>query len=631
MAKLGDPNSLNLRVTADALDAIKEFKKLTSQIGSSISQLDGFKTKSKHISAYNSYVKRATSYMSGFTNKFEALNNLSKSLLAKVNDVGKGLANAITSKDAKAVKDLAVEYGQLTAKFRALKDLSMNLVAGKEIFPLEKTQASVRELERFEYKLREIEIAQAKQRAMDLKYQGLTTDKDTLKSAKELSRLQSELERAKEKFYAMSAAGKNTKGIEKYIKLLSKRIREFGADGKKSDGVFKKLWGRIRNVSIYRSIRTVLKSITQGFEEGINNFVQYSDEANATMSNINGSLQQIRNTMGIAMVSALQALEPIIISASNALINLLDAFNLAMAKMAGKTTYNKAIKNVDDYAASVDNAKGALADFDKFRTLDAEQTDPTEMFSEEKIDENESRLSDFFGSILKFIKEIWNTISTVWQDLTDLGIWDILIDVFGDVADIIAVVVKLIGGIIKGLHDMGALKTVLYGLIVVWGLYKAAAMSAAAANALAWVTAHPILGITILGGALAALTGIISSFSNITSSNITSGGGFATVGLADGGFTTANFIATNENGVREWVGSNGSATAVVNDTQMSDIMYQAVKDGCYEGVVDALSDANSYSATNNDNSVATVEIQGETLFTIVRNVAQKQGLKFSRV
>lgn len=478
---------------------------------------------------------------------------------------------------------------------------------------------------------REQEKQESKQRQASLDFDRLTSDKSTLKTSEAIAKLEERLEQAKQKFFEMREAGQNTKGIERSISATSKKVRKLQENGRKADGVFKKLWGRIRNISIYRAIRTVLKEITQGFQEGINNFVQFDESANATMSNINGSLQQIRNTMGIAMVSALQALEPIIISASNALINLLDAFNIAMAKMSGKTTYNKAIKNVDDYAASVDKAKGSLADFDKFRTLDVEQTDPTEMFSEEKIDENESRASKFFESIINFIKQIWTTISTVWRELTDLGIWDILIDVFGVIADSISFVVMLVAKLIKGLQEMGMLKGVLYGLVIAWGAYKVATMAAAAANAAAWMMAHPILGGVILTGALATLTGIISSFSNITSSNITSGGGFATVGLADGGFTTANFIATNENGVREWVGSNGSATAVVNDTQMSDIMYQAVKDGCYEGVVDALSDANSYSATNNDNSVATVEIQGETLFTIVRNVAQKQGLKFSRV
>ena len=125
------------------------------------------------------------------------------------------------------------------------------------------------------------------------------------------------------------------------------------------------------------------------------------------------------------------------------------------------------------------------------------------------------------------------------------------------------------------------------------------------------------------------IAGIASSLKQLAgaTSNITSGGGFSM--LAEGGFTTANFIATNENGIKEWVGSNGNATAVVNDTQMNDIMYQAVKDGCYDGIIDALSDTESVGGQTT--STASVQVQGETIFTIVKDVAARQGLKFSKV
>lgn len=82
------------------------------------------------------------------------------------------------------------------------------------------------------------------------------------------------------------------------------------------------------------------------------------------------------------------------------------------------------------------------------------------------------------------------------------------------------------------------------------------------------VTAFAIAGgVALAGGA------IISTTSNANRTK-----------FADGGFPDRGslFIA-NEQGP-EWVGKSGKSTAVVNDSQMSDIMYGAVKDG----VIDAM-------------------------------------------
>lgn len=54
-------------------------------------------------------------------------------------------------------------------------------------------------------------------------------------------------------------------------------------------------------------------------------------------------------------------------------------------------------------------------------------------------------------------------------------------------------------------------------------------------------------------------------------------------GFAQGGITNANLIMTHENGVREWVGKQGNSTAVVNNSQMTDVMFKAVRQGVMEG------------------------------------------------
>lgn len=100
---------------------------------------------------------------------------------------------------------------------------------------------------------------------------------------------------------------------------------------------------------------------------------------------------------------------------------------------------------------------------------------------------------------------------------------------------------------------------------------------------------------------------------------------FTRVAMADGGITDANFIMTHENGVREWVGKQGNSTAVVNDTQMSTVMSQSVRDGVLEAM--------SYGTGGNENINITVEakLDGQKIYESTRRIARKNGEKFAKV
>lgn len=97
------------------------------------------------------------------------------------------------------------------------------------------------------------------------------------------------------------------------------------------------------------------------------------------------------------------------------------------------------------------------------------------------------------------------------------------------------------------------------------------------------------------------------------------------IGLANGGITDANFIMTHENGVREWVGRQGNSTAVVNDTQMSDVMGTAVRNGVLEAL--------SYNTGTNETFNITVQanLDGQKVYETTRKIARKNGEKFAKV
>lgn len=97
-------------------------------------------------------------------------------------------------------------------------------------------------------------------------------------------------------------------------------------------------------------------------------------------------------------------------------------------------------------------------------------------------------------------------------------------------------------------------------------------------------------------------------------------------GFANGGITDANLIMTHENGVREWVGKQGNSTAVVNDTQMTDVMSNAVQ----LGVLKALSQSSSGNSTDLNNNI-NIYIGGNKVFNEIRKVAKQNGYDFVRV
>lgn len=247
----------------------------------------------------------------------------------------------------------------------------------------------------------------------------------------------------------------DTKGVEnaqKEIRKLNKELEKTKTSTKKTSSTWSKLVGRIRNISIYRAIRTGIKWLTSGVQEGLNNLAQYSDSVNSTMSNLNASMNQIKNTMGIAFASVLQALEPLLTSVANSLVDIINSFNLAMAKMQGENVYTKATKNVEDYAASLKKAQ--KFSFDTFEVLSGDQTTPiSNMFEEGNVEEDANELSSIFGQILEIIESVGVAIKEIFQSIQPAikPLLVILTDIIEPIKDIIVSIIPPLTNIITSI------------------------------------------------------------------------------------------------------------------------------------------------------------------------------------
>jgi hypothetical protein len=155
-------------------------------------------------------------------------------------------------------------------------------------------------------------------------------------------------------------------------------------------------------------------------------------------------------------------------------------------------------------------------------------------------------------------------------------------------------------------------------VIGIFGAVGAAALAAAAAIAAfqgSWTLGTAIPAIV---GGLLAITAAFATFKKDTQD---------IKGFADGGYSNANLIMTHENGKREWVGKQAGSSAIVNDTQMSDIMEMAVARGVYN----ALSARGAMNGDSPTNETIVVKIGEEEVFTAVKRTAKRKGLQFANV
>lgn len=217
-----------------------------------------------------------------------------------------------------------------------------------------------------------------------------------------------------------------------------KKTAKSGEDMNKSTKKASSGIGRMLATSILFSfVFQAISAIMNGATEGMNNLAQYSNSTNATLSSLMSSLTQLKNAFATAFSPILTAVAPAI----NYLINLLTAAVTAVAQLfsalTGKSTYVKAIKVQQDYAASLKDtgsaassagkdAKKAIAPFDDLVQIQQQGSEaggggggggeisPSEMFEEVAV-------SDSLISALDKIKDIWKEFSTLFAQGFDVG------------------------------------------------------------------------------------------------------------------------------------------------------------------------------------------------------------------
>ena len=197
----------------------------------------------------------------------------------------------------------------------------------------------------------------------------------------------------------------------------------------------------LARIAFYRFIRGILKTITQGIQQGIQNLALYSKameeldahSANNVMSRYASSFMYFKNAVATAIMPLLRGLVPVIETVINRLIDLINVLAQVGSAFFGGT-FTKAKYVWIDYADSLDKASGSakklhhqLAGFDELNNLTApsaggrgaEVPDPSQMFEESQID---GKIQEFVNKL----KGMWEKVQSMTKPYTDKlkKMWD---------------------------------------------------------------------------------------------------------------------------------------------------------------------------------------------------------------
>lgn len=141
--------------------------------------------------------------------------------------------------------------------------------------------------------------------------------------------------------------------------------------------------GGIKNILMYafgiRSLLALVNRLRTALVNGFQNLAQFSDKTNAAISSVRSALTQLKNSLATAFAPILTVVAPILTKFINMLSAAADSVARFAAMLTGKTSYVRAKRVQEDYAASLRGTGAAakeaareLAGFDEINRLAAQ-------------------------------------------------------------------------------------------------------------------------------------------------------------------------------------------------------------------------------------------------------------------
>ena len=225
-------------------------------------------------------------------------------------------------------------------------------------------------------------------------------------------------ENAEKASYSVKKLGDSMKGTKKPIR--------------ENNTFLAQLTRSIKNITFYRLVRGVIKSITIAARESANAMAIWSQQfdtgATGAVASFNDNVSSIASNLLFARNAIMAAAEPII-SALTPAFNMLasaiaNAFNMLshfLSALTGRSFYNKAIKNNVNYANSLKSGnkaqKAFLAGFDELEVVQEKQgktagetlgVDPSTMWERSEVEASMKNLTEPFRNAMGNLRSIFD-------------------------------------------------------------------------------------------------------------------------------------------------------------------------------------------------------------------------------
>lgn len=225
----------------------------------------------------------------------------------------------------------------------------------------------------------------------------------------------------------------------------AKGVEQVGKAAEKATKPMNNLLASLKRIAFYRIIRSIIKSITQAFQEGLEKAYLFSSgisgEGNrfaAAMDNMKSAGNQMKGQLGSAFISLLTAVEPVIIALVNLVTRAADAISQFLSAFTG-SRYLKANATAAQFANTMERGgaaakewKNQLLGFDEINRLNepnqgsgGSANNPLEGFAFEDSPINE-KILNFVNTIkerlepaLERLKGAFERLKEAWGRFTE--------------------------------------------------------------------------------------------------------------------------------------------------------------------------------------------------------------------
>lgn len=197
---------------------------------------------------------------------------------------------------------------------------------------------------------------------------------------------------------------------------------------------FNELMSAFARIALYRAMRTIIKSITEGFQEGLSNAYQWAvltgNQFASSMDKIATSTQYAKNSIAAMAMPLYNAVAPVIDALIDKFVSLVNVINQVFSVLTGSSTWTKAIKQPKKYADAVSGAASSakkstdlfLASFDELHLTNKSSdtsssggsgsaVDYSSMFEDVAVD---SKIQDFVNKFKEAIANgDWQSAGTM--------------------------------------------------------------------------------------------------------------------------------------------------------------------------------------------------------------------------